>query len=81
MNELVSMVSMDATDPQIEGEIMPLLNVSGLSEKQLDNSLADLEYNKTTRKKNINWKKITQQYKNAKKVCCDTSKYEIMTDI
>ena len=60
---------------------MPLLNVSGLSEKQLDNSLADLEYNKTARKKNINWKKITQQYKNTKKVRRDTSRYEIMTDI
>ena len=42
MNELAPMVSVGATDHQIEGEITPLFNASGLSERQPDHSLADL---------------------------------------
>ena len=81
MNELVPMVSVEDMDPQIEGEITPLFNVSGLSERQPDHSSAGLQSNKTARRKKITWKKITQKYKNEKKVRRDTSRYEIITDI
>ena len=82
MNELVPMVSVGATDHQIEGEITPLFNVSGLSERQPDHSSAGLQSNKTERKKKkTTWKKIAQKYKNEKKVRHDTSKYEVITDI
>ena len=81
MNELVPMVSVKDTDPQIEGEITPLFNVSGLSERQPDHSSSGLQSNKTARRKKITWKKITQKYKNEKKVRRDTSRYEIITDI
>ena len=81
MNKLVSKVSVGDKDPKIEGEIMPLFNVSGLSERQPDHSSAGLQSNKTARRKKRTWKKITQKYKNEKKVRRDTSRYEIITDI
>ena len=94
MNELVPMVSVGATDHQIEGEITPLFNVSGLSERQPDHSSADLQSNKTARRK-----KITRKYQHLRKVRSGksaeensqrklrreksaekTSRYEITTD-
>ena len=62
MNELVPMVSVGATDHQIEGEITPLFNVSGLSERQPDHNSTGLQTNKTVRRK-----KRTRKYQNAKK--------------
>ena len=82
MNELVPKVYLGDKDPKIEGEIMPLFNVSGLSERQPDHSSAGLQSNKTERKKKkTTWKKIAQKYKNEKKVRHDTSRYEVITDI
>ena len=78
MNKLVPMVSVEDTDPQIEGEITPLFNVSGLLERQPDHSSADLQSNKTARRKKTTWKKIAQKYKNEKKIRHDTSRYEII---
>ena len=63
MNELAPMVSVGATDHQIEGEITPLFNASGLSERQTDRNSADLQPNKAVRRK-----KRTRKYQNTRKV-------------
>ena len=63
MNKLVPKVSVGDNDPKIEGEVMQLFNVSGLSERQPDHSSADLQLNKTARKK-----KRTRKYQNLRKV-------------
>ena len=95
MNKLVPKVSVGDKDPQIEGGITPLFNVSGLSQRQPDQTSADLQLNKTARRK-----KRTRKYQNLRKVRTgkfteenpqmklrkgkfqdDTSRYEIMTDI
>ena len=63
MNKLVPKVSVGDKDPKVEGEIMPLFNASGLSERQPDHSSADLQSNKTARRK-----KITRKYQHLRKV-------------
>ena len=50
-NKLVPKVSVGDKDPKIEGEIF---NVSGLSERQPDQSSADLQFNKTARRRKKN---------------------------
>ena len=76
MKKLVQKVSVGDKDPQIEGEITPTFDASGLSQRQPDLTSAGLQSNKTARRK-----KRTRKYQNAKKVRGDTSRYEVITDI
>merc|ERR1711888_571234 len=95
MKKLVQKVSVGDKDPQIEGEITPTFDASGLSQRQPDLSSAGLQSNKTARRK-----KRTRKYQNLRKACTgkfteenpqmklrreklqdDTSRYEVITDI